>query len=84
MYKLEIYVILKKDVFDPQGKAILEAAKSIRIKNIADIKQGKYFEVTLNNINSLSEAKNIAQLLANRLLCNEVIETYKVINIKKT
>ena len=47
MYKLTIYVTLKKDVLDPQGKAISEAANSLGIKNILDIKQGKYFEVSM-------------------------------------
>ena len=50
MYKLTIYVTLKKDVLDPQGKAISEAANSLGIKNILDIKQGKYFEVLLKNV----------------------------------
>ena len=50
MYKLTIYVTLKRDVLDPQGKAISEAASSLGIKNILDIKQGKYFEVLLINI----------------------------------
>ena len=45
MYKLTIYVTLKKDVLDPQGRAISEAANSLGIKNILDIRQGKYFEV---------------------------------------
>ena len=32
MYKIEIYVTLKEDVLDPQGKAIQKAAERLNIK----------------------------------------------------
>ena len=83
MYKLAIYVTLKNDVLDPQGKAISMAANSLGIKNILDIKQGKYFEVLLKNISNKNKAEQIAKNLSEKLLCNEVIEDYKIV-IKKT
>ena len=83
MYKLTIYVTLKRDVLDPQGKAISEAAKSLGIKNILDIKQGKYFEVILDDISDKKNAELIGKKLSEKLLCNKVIEDYKVISIKK-
>ena len=83
MYKLTIYVTLKNDVLDPQGKAISMAANSLGIKNILDIKQGKYFEVLLENISNKNKAEQIAKNLSEKLLCNEVIEDYKIV-IKKT
>ena len=83
MYKLTIYVTLKKDVLDPQGKAISEAANSLGIKNILDIKQGKYFEVLLKNVSDKNKAEQITKNLSEKLLCNEVIEDYKIVTIKK-
>ena len=83
MYKLTIYVTLKKDVLDPQGKAISEAANSLGISNILDIKQGKYFEILLKNISDKNKAKQIVKNLSERLLCNEVIEDYKIATITK-
>lgn len=83
MYKLKIYVTLKKDVHDPQGKAISGAANSLGIKNILNIKQGKYFEVLLKNISDKNKAKQIAKNLSEKLLCNEVIEDYKIVTIEK-
>ena len=83
MYKLTIYVTLKRDVLDPQGKAISEAAKSLGINNILDIKQGKYFEVLLKNISDKNNAEKIAKNLSEKLLCNEVIEDYTIVTIKK-
>ena len=83
MYKLEIYVTLKRDVLDPQGKAISNAASTLNIKKILDIKQGKYFEVTLENMSDSKNAELIGKELSESLLCNQVIEDYKIISIKK-
>ena len=83
MYKITINVTLKRDVLDPQGKAICEAADSLGIKNILDIKQGKYFEVLLKNISDKNKAKQIVKNLSEKLLCNEVIEDYTIVTIKK-
>ena len=83
MYKLEIYVKLKKDVLDPQGKAIAQAAKSLNMKNLIEVKQGKYFEIIINNVNGVKEVKSFGNQISKKLLCNEVIEDYKIINIKK-
>tara|TARA_B100000886_G_C20184938_1_gene391754 strand:+ start:153 stop:407 length:255 start_codon:yes stop_codon:yes gene_type:complete len=83
MYKLTIYVTLKKDVLDPQGKAICEAASSLGIKNILDIKQGKYFEVLLKDVSDKNKAKHLTRDLSEKLLCNEVIEDYKIVTISK-
>ena len=83
MYKVEIYVTLKKDVFDPQGKAILDAAKTSNIENILDIRQGKYFEVIIKNVKKADDIGDISKKLSKKLLCNDVIEDYKIIKIKK-
>ena len=83
MYKMIICVTLKKDVLDPQGKAISEAANSLGIENILDIKQGKYFEVLLKNVSDKRNAKQIAINLSEKLLCNKVIEDYEITTIKK-
>ena len=50
-------------MLDPQGKAISEAANSLGIKNILDIKQGKYFEVLLKNISDKNNAKNCKKFI---------------------
>ena len=83
MYKMIICVTLKKDVLDPQGKAISEAANSLGIENILDIKQGKYFEVLLKNVSDKRNVKQIAINLSEKLLCNKVIEDYEITTIKK-
>ena len=53
--KAKVYVTLKPSVLDPQGKAIKHSVELLGYEGIADIRQGKYFEVALDG--SLSEAK---------------------------
>ena len=64
MYKVEIYVTLKKDVLDPQGKAIQQAAERVNVKNIIDVKQGKYFEIFIGKLKTINDAKRNGSLLS--------------------
>ena len=83
MYKVEIYVTLKKDVLDPQGKAIQQAAERVNVKNIIDVKQGKYFEIFIDKLKTINAVKQAGSLLSEKLLCNEVIEDFKIISVTK-
>ncbi len=83
MFKLEVLVSLKKDVLDPQGKAIEIAAKNINLKNIYSVKQNKYFEVLVEKVPSQIKAREIVEKLSSSLLANEVIEDFKIISCRK-
>ena len=83
MYKVEIYVTLKKDVLDPQGKAIQQAAERVNVKNIIDVKQGKYFEIFIDKLKTINAVKQAGSLLSEKLLCNEVIEDFKIVSVTK-
>ena len=83
MFKLEVLVSLKKDVLDPQGKAIEIAAKNINLKNIYSVKQNKYFEVLVEKTPSQIKAREIVEKLSTSLLANEVIEDFKIISCRK-
>ena len=83
MFKLEVLVTLKKDVLDPQGKAIEIAAKNINLRNIFSVKQNKYFEVFVDKVPTQNKAKEIAEKLSKNLLANEVIEDFKIIKCRK-
>ena len=82
-YVVEIYVTLKKDVLDPQGKAIQQAAERVNVKNIIDVKQGKYFEIFIGKLKTINDAKQTGSLLSEKLLCNEVIEDFKIVSVTK-
>ncbi len=76
--KAKVYVTLKPSVLDPQGKAIHHSVELLGFENVADVRQGKYFEVALNSELSEQEAKEIAERIARDVLANPVIEDYKV------
>ena len=76
--KISIIVTLKKDVLDPQGKTIKKALESMSFKNINDVRQGKYFELDINEKNP-KNVEEKAEELCKKLLTNLVIEDYKII-----
>ena len=76
--KAKIYVTLKPSVLDPQGKAIHHAVETIGYRGISDVRQGKYFEVTLDSGLSSEEAQAAVERMAHDVLANPVIEDYRV------
>lgn len=77
MAKARVYVTLKKSVFDPQGKTIHDALHSLGYQGVADVRQGKFFELSLDGV-SLEEARKTVEEIAHRVLSNPVIESYRV------
>jgi phosphoribosylformylglycinamidine synthase len=74
-----IYVTLKPSVLDPQGKAIRHAVETIGYHGIADVRQGKYFEVKLDDTMTEEEARATVERIAHDVLANPVIEDYRVV-----
>jgi phosphoribosylformylglycinamidine synthase len=70
-------VTLKPSVFDPQGNAIAEALQSLGYGGVGDVRQGKYFDLELA-ASSAGEAERLAREIADRVLANPVIESYRV------
>ena len=71
---------MKKDVLDPQGKVVTQTLKNMGYDNIASIRQGKFFEIELNETD-IEKSKKIVDEICKKLLTNEVIEDY-TINLK--
>ena len=76
--KAKVYVTLKSGVLDPQGKAIQHSVELLGFEGIADIRQGKYFEVALDESLGAERAREVAERLAREVLSNPVIEDYRV------
>ena len=76
--KAKVYVTLKPSVLDPQGKAIHHSVELMGYEKIADVRQGKYFEIALDDGISELEAKEAAEKIARDVLANPVIEDYRV------
>jgi phosphoribosylformylglycinamidine synthase subunit PurS len=75
--RARVFVTLKKSVFDPQGKTIQDALHSLGYQGVADVRQGKYFELDVD-ATSPEQAHTLASEVAHRLLANPVIERYTV------
>jgi len=74
----KVYVTLKNGVLDPQGKAVHHAAETIGFNGIADVRQGKYFEVKLDPSLDDAQARTQIEKFAHDVLSNPVIEDYRV------
>lgn len=72
-----VYVSLKKSVLDPQGKTIQGALKKMGFQGLQDVRQGKYFEITLNGGLNKSEAEAEVERIAREVLTNPVIEEFR-------
>ncbi len=75
--KFSVTVTLKKDVLDPQGKVVQNTLQNLGMENLKSIRQGKYFEIELND-NDQIKAKKKVDDMCKKLLANLIIEDYKV------
>jgi len=75
--KISVIVTLKKEVLDPQGKVVNQTLKNMGYENITSVRQGKYFEININD-NDKENVNNIAEEICKKLLANSVIENYKI------
>jgi phosphoribosylformylglycinamidine synthase len=75
--KAYVYVSLKKTVLDPQGKTIHGALKKMGYQGVGDVRQGKYFELTLEDGLGREQAQSEVERMAREVLTNPVIEEYR-------
>ena len=75
--KISATVTLKKEVLDPQGKVVSQTLKDMGYNNVINVRQGKYFDIELNE-NNKEKAKKIAEEICKKLLTNVVIEDYTI------
>ena len=75
--KISATVTLKKDVLDPQGKVVSQTLKNMGYTNIANIRQGKHFEIEINETDK-EKAKKIVDEICKKLLTNIIIEDYTI------
>jgi phosphoribosylformylglycinamidine synthase len=75
--KARVTVTLKNGVLDPQGKAIEGALKSLGVEGIANVRQGKVFDIELDTADK-GQAEAALKAACEKLLANTVIENYRV------
>ncbi|WJY98249.1 phosphoribosylformylglycinamidine synthase subunit PurS [Corynebacterium fournieri] len=75
MARVVVNVMPKAEILDPQGQAVLRALGRIGVEGVTDVRQGKRFEIEVDDSVSDSELKRMAETL----LTNTVIEDFEVV-----
>ena len=76
MMKATVYVTIKQNVLDPQGKAVQGALHSMGFDEVESVRIGKYMELELET-NDRAEAEARVKAMCEKLLANTVIEDYR-------
>jgi len=76
--KARVYVSLKTTVLDPQGQAVRAALAGLGHTSIADVRQGKFFDIAIADGVTREQAKAAVETIAHEVLANPVIEEYRV------
>jgi phosphoribosylformylglycinamidine synthase len=75
--KAYVYVSLKKSVLDPQGKTIQGSLKKMGYRGLEEVRQGKFFELTLDGGLTRTDAEAEVARIAREVLTNPVIEDFR-------
>ncbi len=75
MAKVVVNVMPKTEILDPQGQAVVRALGRIGVSGVADVRQGKRFELEVDE----SVSREDLEKMASTLLANTVIEDYDVV-----
>ncbi len=75
--KAKIEVMLREDIFDPQGKTIMNALHHMNHKDVSRVKAGKLFYVEIQETVKEKAMKKLEEM-AHELFANPVIENYKI------
>jgi phosphoribosylformylglycinamidine synthase len=76
--KVRVFVSLKSTVLDPQGQTVCSALHSLGHPSIADVRQGKFFDVKIDDGVTREQAQKEIDTIARDVLANPVIEDYRV------
>ena len=74
--KAHVYVTPKTSVLDPQGQTIQNALRKIGFADVTQVRQGKYFALSLADGLTADAARAQVERIAKQVLTNPVIEEY--------
>lgn len=75
MLKAIVTVMLKKGIFDPQGRAVQNGLESIGFDNVDKVRVGKQLEIDLNTTDK-ANAETSVHDMCDKMLANPVVESY--------
>ena len=74
--KAKVYVTLKKQVLDPQGKTIEHALSDLGFEGVESVRYGKFLELELKGSDEKKAAEEL-DAICKKLVANPVIEDYR-------
>jgi len=81
-FRAQVVVSLKDGLLDPQGKAVEGSLPALGWTNVSDVRIGKYVELDVEAIDQ-DAAVSLVQAIAERLLSNPVIETFRIVEVSE-
>ena len=78
MARVVVNVMPKAEILDPQGKAVVRALDLIGVEGVSDVRQGKRFELEVDESVTAADLEKIAEVL----LANTVSEDYEVVGVE--
>ena len=78
MARVVVNVMPMAEILDPQGKAVVRALDLIGVEGVSDVRQGKRFELEVDESVTAADLEKIAEVL----LANTVIEDYEVVGVE--
>lgn len=80
MARVVVNVMPKAEILDPQGQAVHRALGRIGVSGVSDVRQGKRFELEVDDSVTKAELEKVAE----KLLANTVIEDFEVVGVEVT
>ena len=78
MARVVVNVMPKAEILDPQGQAVVRALGRIGVEGVSDVRQGKRFELEVDDSVTTADLEKIAEIL----LANTVIEDFEVVGVE--
>lgn len=75
--KARVTVYPRREILDPQGKAIRDALNRVGFPGVEDVRAGKSFEISLGTLDPEAASRELRDM-CERLLANTVVEDYSV------
>lgn len=75
--RARVTVFPRREVLDPQGKAIHEALGRLGFDQVREVRAGKSFDVTLDGVDRAG-ADELLRRMSDQLLANPVVEDFTV------
>jgi phosphoribosylformylglycinamidine synthase subunit PurS len=76
--KARVFVSFKTTVLDPQGATICNVLRGLGYPAVADVRQGKFFDISIGDEVPREQAQKDIEVIAHEVLANPVIEEYRV------